>query len=272
MSGSGSLFPGYKLHKTLGRVSEDHQNPALAAIFVESLPRVVEIIAAFNNTHLVVASFNKYFVGKKSFKRNREASDWMDTLNLVPSPDLEAKSDGPRSRRTSPAGRGSGICTSPTPGGSATAPQAAESEWRLLDGRVVPCRADGDHALVAMFTAVPMPNRPTSGVMAQYMLRFNSSHAVYDPAYHPPTFRRDDASKFPPTEAISVGKKRKEGDVEGEALGRAAEVVEGKKPAKHAKKMQGKPVAASTTTKTRKLRLRSQPNGRVQFQNGKFLL
>ncbi|KAJ6559420.1 hypothetical protein DFH09DRAFT_1083587 [Mycena vulgaris] len=52
----------------------------------------------------------------------------------------------------------------------------------------------------------------------------------------------------------SVSRKRKAGDVEGETPGRAAEVLEGKKPAKRAKKAQGIPVTASTTTKTPKLR------------------
>ncbi|KAJ6559391.1 hypothetical protein DFH09DRAFT_1083557 [Mycena vulgaris] len=78
----------------------------------------------------------------------------------------------------------------------------------------------------------------------------DASHASRRPAIISLFFRRSWSRS---SRNWSVSRKQKGGDVEGETPGRAAEVVGGKKPAKRAKKAQGIPVTASTTTKTRKL-------------------
>ncbi|KAJ6582597.1 hypothetical protein DFH09DRAFT_1309547 [Mycena vulgaris] len=68
---------------------EDHENPALATIFEDFLPRVVEILAAFDNTQPDLASFNKYLAGKPSLEQSGGVSDGMHSLGLVPTPELE---------------------------------------------------------------------------------------------------------------------------------------------------------------------------------------
>ncbi|KAJ7090547.1 hypothetical protein C8R44DRAFT_891982 [Mycena epipterygia] len=70
--------------------SPAHTNPALAKIFREALPVIAKILADFDQSHPTVASFNKFFAGKKEIEHHRSAGRWMDTLGLVPTPELEA--------------------------------------------------------------------------------------------------------------------------------------------------------------------------------------
>ncbi|KAJ6536481.1 hypothetical protein DFH09DRAFT_1091441 [Mycena vulgaris] len=69
---------------------QDHESPALAALFDEALTRVVEILAKFNDSHPLIAHFNKHFEGNPSFEQSRGASEWICTFGLVPTPELEA--------------------------------------------------------------------------------------------------------------------------------------------------------------------------------------
>ncbi|KAJ6489387.1 hypothetical protein DFH09DRAFT_1105482 [Mycena vulgaris] len=48
---------------------QDHESPALAALFDEALPRVVEILAKFNESHPLIAHFNTHFEGKPRSER-----------------------------------------------------------------------------------------------------------------------------------------------------------------------------------------------------------
>jgi hypothetical protein len=77
----------------------------------------------------------------------------------------------------------------------------------ILDDRVVPCHYDGNKALEAMFASVN--GETSSAAPADRMLNFKSEHAIWDPGFRPPIFRRDDASRTAPTVQIPVAVKRK---------------------------------------------------------------
>jgi hypothetical protein len=67
-----------------------HKNPQLAHIFNAAIPHAAEILAIFDPAHPVISTFNQHFKGSKAIERRRAAGDWMRTLNLVPTPELEA--------------------------------------------------------------------------------------------------------------------------------------------------------------------------------------
>jgi hypothetical protein len=67
-----------------------HMNQTLSSIFDAALSLIAEILAGWSNQHPVIRSFNRYFSKKKKHLCNREAGEWMRTLGLVPTPDLEA--------------------------------------------------------------------------------------------------------------------------------------------------------------------------------------
>ncbi|KAJ7657931.1 hypothetical protein B0H17DRAFT_1213393 [Mycena rosella] len=115
----------------------------------------------------------------------------------------------------------------------------------LLDGRVVHCPSDGDRGLDAMFASIPLPRRAEhSRVRDRALLKFKRAHTTFDADHRPPTFRHDDESRFPPTEAILVRKNQEEDGVADEEIAKvgrrtkrkADEQVEGEKVGKRAKK------------------------------------
>ncbi|KAJ6552681.1 hypothetical protein DFH09DRAFT_1085851 [Mycena vulgaris] len=194
---------------------QDHENPALEALFDEAVPRVVEILAKFHESHPVMAHFNKHFKGKQSFERSRGASEWMCTFGLVPTPELEAVLQPPLHSALVHAGlsklhepqRNQRVLEI----GSALLQLLAIQQQfgepvnlngdllsDLLDGCIVQCTSDGNEGLVAMFTAIPLPNRVLkTHALAKRMLKFNT-RTIYEPDYQPPTIRRDEPSRTGP--------------------------------------------------------------------------
>ncbi|KAJ6550520.1 hypothetical protein B0H10DRAFT_1968863 [Mycena sp. CBHHK59/15] len=73
----------------------NHENPELATVFKAVIPIVAEILVNFDVGHPIIHSFTEYFAEKKSIDRRCKASDWMRTLNLVPTPESEAVLEPP---------------------------------------------------------------------------------------------------------------------------------------------------------------------------------
>ncbi|KAJ7767946.1 hypothetical protein DFH07DRAFT_769462 [Mycena maculata] len=174
-------------------------HPELAEIFEVAFPLVAKILVIFDDRHPVSRSFTKYFSGKKSVDQHRTASDWMCTLNLVPTPELEAALSKPLISLLGPLNLNGDIVED------------------LITGCVVRYPSDGPAALAAMFAAIPLTS-VQSGVLTQRMLKFNADHATYDRDYRPPTYRWDDPSIFKPTVVIPVVLKQ-EGSEEVEVYG-----------------------------------------------------
>ncbi|KAJ7640230.1 hypothetical protein B0H17DRAFT_1149048 [Mycena rosella] len=118
----------------------------------------------------------------------------------------------------------------------------------LLDRRVVHCPSDGNRGLDAMFASIPLPRRAEhSRLRDRALLKFKHAHTIFDADHRPPIFRRDDESRFPPTEPILVGKNQEEdGRVADEEIAKAGrrtkwkvdEQVEGEEVGNQAKKVQ----------------------------------
>jgi hypothetical protein len=90
------------------------------------------------------------------------------------------------------------------------------------------------------------------------MLRFNKAHTIYDPEFHPPTFRREDPSIFTQTMVIPVIlalKRKGSEDIEGEKS--AKKVKRSKNPGMAASKKKVRVEQASGTTTVRVLRSRT---------------
>ncbi|KAJ7722221.1 hypothetical protein DFH07DRAFT_783897 [Mycena maculata] len=68
---------------------QDHQNLALESIFEQFVPDVAQILAVFGPKHPVVCNFNGYSRGKTALERSRKCALWLQTLDLVPTPELE---------------------------------------------------------------------------------------------------------------------------------------------------------------------------------------
>jgi hypothetical protein len=61
----------------------------LEATFSAAIPHVTDILAAFDHNHPVIESFMQFFANK-TIDIHREAGEWMCSLCLVPTPELEA--------------------------------------------------------------------------------------------------------------------------------------------------------------------------------------
>ncbi|KAJ6565207.1 hypothetical protein DFH09DRAFT_1081864 [Mycena vulgaris] len=197
-----------------------HQHPILTSIFDAASHQVAGILADWNNLHPVVASFTEYFAGKKKHLRSREASNWMDTLGLVSTPELEAVLTDPLiSLMDHPAllNLTEEECQTRVMGVGSVLLQflAVQHELGeslnlngdlvedLKDESVVACLPDGDKALNAMFSAIPSTST-RSGVLVRQMLAFKRDHTIFDEELRPPFFQRDRPSHFPPTALIPV--------------------------------------------------------------------
>ncbi|KAJ6537048.1 hypothetical protein B0H19DRAFT_1079425 [Mycena capillaripes] len=197
----------------------NHKNPALTAIFDAALPAVAEILAKWENWHLVIKSFQSFFLKKRKHAQAREVGDWMLTLGLNPTPELEAVLSDPlmhlmgHDALLSITQQECGVWVMGV--GSVLFQLAVQHELGeplnlngdlfedLKDESLISCRPDGDAALNAMFTAIPS-NSTKSGILAQQMLRFKRDHTIFDPELRPPLFRRDRPSHFSPTKSIPV--------------------------------------------------------------------
>ncbi|KAJ7904173.1 hypothetical protein B0H13DRAFT_1881663 [Mycena leptocephala] len=214
----------------------DHENPELAAIFNAALPQIAEMLAA---------------------------SRRMDALAGLGS------HAGARSSTCDAIRR---LAAAPAPCGPLGAGMNAKGDGfdDLAVGHVVPYSTDGHEALIAMFSAIPLPSAKAGG-LATRMMQFNNAHTVYDPHLCPPTFCRELPSDSDPTAAIPVRIKRKGGQaIEGESpskrpkgkqLTSESQVSEGKKQATM-KKKNGKSKAKPKS----KLKAKSGDPDRVQQQ------
>ncbi|KAJ6486315.1 hypothetical protein DFH09DRAFT_1291598 [Mycena vulgaris] len=198
----------------------NHQNPTLSSIFDAAIPRVAQVLVSWNDNHLAIRSFNEYFSGKKSHLRNRQAADWIRTLGLVPTPELETILSAPllslmvypglsdiseHECHTRVMGVGSVLLQLLAVQHKLKEPLDLNGDLieDLLDNSVVPCRSDGDDAFNVMFAALESPPAK-SGVLVQQMLKFKRDHTVFDEEFQPPTFRRDRPSHIQPNIAIPV--------------------------------------------------------------------
>ncbi|KAJ6595534.1 hypothetical protein DFH09DRAFT_1072508 [Mycena vulgaris] len=174
----------------------------------------------WNDNHPAIRSFNEYFSGKKSHLRNRQAADWIRTLGLVPTPELEAILSAPlislmvhpglsdiseHECHTRVMGVGSVLLQLLAVQHKLKEPLDLNGDLieDLLDNSVVPCRSDGDDAFNVMFAALES-SPAESGVLVQQMLKFKRDHTVFDEEFQPPTFRRDRPSHIQPNIAIPV--------------------------------------------------------------------
>ncbi|KAJ7661766.1 SacI homology domain-containing protein [Mycena rosella] len=155
---------------------EDHENPALAAIFIEAIPQVVEILHAFQHTHPIIDHVDKYFANKPVQARRQKLAEWMAAFGLVSTPELDAVlqpvlevllvhahlADLPESDRNERVmGVGSALLQLLAGQDQLKEPLNLNGDLLndLLDGRVVHCPSDGDRSLDAMFASIPLPRR-----------------------------------------------------------------------------------------------------------------
>ncbi|KAF8142419.1 hypothetical protein K438DRAFT_1784824 [Mycena galopus ATCC 62051] len=243
-----------------------HKNPELADIFSAAIPQIAEILAAFDSNHRVVANFLNYFRSRKEVERRKNAGNWMASLGLVPTPELEVVLDAAMAallRHENFLSILEEECEMRVMGVGSALLQILAVQYEIgepldLNGdilmdffadRVVPCPTDGPKALEAMFAATPFPEVNTgSNDLLKQMLIFNKAHAFYDPHFRPPTFRRAGESIVTPTTPMPVLLKRK-ADVE----------IEGEKSTKRPKKgKKTKPVGSPAKEKVWGHRLRSR--------------
>ncbi|KAJ7192337.1 hypothetical protein GGX14DRAFT_578203 [Mycena pura] len=201
-----------------------HKDPELERIFHAALPHVAKILAMFPDDHPVIASFNKYFSGKIATEHHRGAGEWMRTLSLVPTPQLEAILEP----SLQSLARHMHLVHVPEPelqrrllgvGSALLQLLAVQRELGealnlngdvlqdLLTGRIVPRPFDGPEALLVMFKACMIADG-SSVSATKRMLKFNEAHVIYDQDYSEPTFRRLAPSIFQPSAAIPVVLKR----------------------------------------------------------------
>ncbi|KAF8169604.1 hypothetical protein K438DRAFT_1774188 [Mycena galopus ATCC 62051] len=220
-----------------------HKYPTLTAIFDAGLPLVAQMLASWNIGHPVIRSFENFFSKKKKHARAREAGDWMRTLGLDLTPELEAVLSDPLMHLLGHAllGLTQQECNIRVMGVGSVLFQLLAVQHELgeplnlngdliedlKDDSVVACRPDGDEALNAMFSAIPTTSTESS-VLVQQMLAFKRDHTIFDEEFRPPIFRRDRPSHFPPTEAIPVV-------VKGVLKRKKNEKIKAEKPAKRAK-------------------------------------
>ncbi|KAJ7200062.1 hypothetical protein C8J57DRAFT_1261575 [Mycena rebaudengoi] len=230
-----------------------HENPTLAIIFDTAIPAVSKILAKFDVNHPVVRNFNTYFNSTKENAKDkqktkpslgRDIPQWMRSCGLAIMPELEAilepalqkllnHHDLAHLRKEERTERVLGV--------SSVLLQLLDAQQQLneplningdllgdlLDGRVVYCFNDGDAGISAMFAFVS-----GAGFEAAYrLLKFKSEHVIWDANFRPPTFRRDDASRFAATSPIPVVIKRK-----------GAQEIEGESPSKRAREVQANEV------------------------------
>ncbi|KAJ7859348.1 hypothetical protein B0H14DRAFT_2577260 [Mycena olivaceomarginata] len=68
----------------------NHQNPLFKEIFGAAIQQVAKILMDFDLSHPVVANFAEHFKSVKAAERRRRVPDWMRTIGLTPTPELEA--------------------------------------------------------------------------------------------------------------------------------------------------------------------------------------
>jgi hypothetical protein len=247
----------------------DHENPELAAIFKAALPQIAEMLAEFDVNHPVVASYTKYFAHRKEIDRHRQAGEWMRSLALVPTPELEVVLatpledllQHPRLADLLEAERMQKVMSVGSALFQLLAVQHALGDplnlnGDILDdlavGRVAPYSTDGPEALTAMFSATPLPALK-SGALATRMMQFNGAHTIYDPDLRPPTYYRELPSDSDPTAPIPVPTKRKGGQaIKGEPSSKRVKTESGASEAK-------KKAATKETDKKSKVKSKPKP-------------
>jgi hypothetical protein len=205
-----------------------HDNPVLGAIFDAAISTIATILQTFDDSHPVVEHFNVFFKpivvkgGKKKLNPSRDADQWMRSFGLVPTPELDAVlepalenlmrhtklaglPDDERSKRA--LGVGSALFQLLAVQQQLDEPLDLNGDLLadILDAGVVRYPYDGDRGLEAMFALANVWG-PSS---ADRMLKFKSEHAIWDEQFRPPTFRRDEPSKYAPRAPIPVIVRRK---------------------------------------------------------------
>ncbi|KAF8174779.1 hypothetical protein K438DRAFT_1939789 [Mycena galopus ATCC 62051] len=203
----------------------EHKNPGLTAIFNPAVPAVAAILAVFDGKHPVIASYNKYFAEKKTIERHQDAGKWMDSLRLVPTPELEAVLLEPvgsllkhqalahllePERHQKVMAVGSALLQLLAVQHVLGEPSNLNGDIMndLAIGNVDPYFSDGPEALRAMFPAITWESSKGEKLTTD-MVRFNAAHAIYDPEFRPPTFRRERSSQSEATAPIHITAKRK---------------------------------------------------------------
>ncbi|KAJ7794707.1 hypothetical protein B0H14DRAFT_2621696 [Mycena olivaceomarginata] len=165
-----------------------------------------KILMEFDLSYPEVANFAEHFKSVKAAEQR--VPDWMRTIGLTPTPELEAVILPPL---TSLPGHSllSHIPLSERQELFFYSCWLSENELReplnlngdILDdlntGHAVSCLTDSPKALSVMFGAILFNEGTTA------KLKFNSAHIIYDPEFCPPTFRREDPSIFTPNYSYS---------------------------------------------------------------------
>ncbi|KAJ7879860.1 hypothetical protein B0H13DRAFT_1892023 [Mycena leptocephala] len=203
---------------------------------------------------------------------SQEAPNWMDSLGLVSTPELEAVLNDPlisltdhpallnlteQECQTRVLGVGSVLLQLLSVQHKLGEPFTLNGDLieDLKDESVVACLPDGEEALNAMFSAIPSTST-RSGVLVQQMLAFKSDHTIFEEELGPPIFRRDRPSHFPPTDPIPVVVNGALERKESEEIGAERPVKRVKLDPKEERKGGGSPLrnARETTTLTTKNR------------------
>ncbi|KAJ7832326.1 hypothetical protein B0H14DRAFT_2592128 [Mycena olivaceomarginata] len=160
----------------------DPQNPLLKEIFGAAIQQVAKILMDFDLSHPVVANFAEHFKSVKAAERRRCAPDWMRTISLTPTPELEAVISPPLTS---------------LPGHSLLShiPLSERQERVLSVGSVLlqllavrnelrePLNLNGD--ILDDLNTDRAVSYLTDGPRALSMLKFNSAHIIYDPDFLP---------------------------------------------------------------------------------------
>jgi hypothetical protein len=72
-----------------------HENPTLTAIFNDTVPQVVQVLAKFDSSHPVVEDYSAYFKPPEGDRKKRhihparDAHVWIESCGLPFNPEIE---------------------------------------------------------------------------------------------------------------------------------------------------------------------------------------
>ncbi|KAJ7744370.1 hypothetical protein B0H16DRAFT_1463242 [Mycena metata] len=170
---------------------EDHENPALTAIFNAAIPQIAKILAAWDQQHPAVQSLSR-FTGSKRINPVQKSSEWMVALDY-------------EERLARVTGIGLALLHFLVVQHELEEPLNLNGDLvnDLWDNCVVTCGGDGKAALQAMYGAVNDGVLPGANE-GQKMSRFFDRHTIFDSHWRPPLYRRVRTSQFTSTQAILV--------------------------------------------------------------------
>ncbi|KAJ7242254.1 hypothetical protein C8J57DRAFT_1526301 [Mycena rebaudengoi] len=174
----------------------EHENAALSEIYSpEVIAHIAALLADFRESNPVINSYHDYCSGRGTKQRQREELDWMRSLHLIPSPEVECVLVEPQQQLLSHPNLAHIDLTERNHRVSAIgsvflqllAIQHEHGEPldlnggfvdHLIDGRVVHCAIDGTEALNAIEQ------------LERYMGKFKVDHINYEASFKPPSFKR----------------------------------------------------------------------------------